>query len=160
MWGSVDSTPPERLIFDQQQYKPSQCDAQGKETVCHIHRAFKTEAYTLIPPIKEEALKKLNLDINFACDLFANHQNAQHRLFCTRQNSAFRYNWSELCENGQTVLWANPPFSQLEKVVTKLVCEPCKMVLVTPNWGNRPWKRILDKVAVNQFHAPEKVPLY
>ena len=110
--------------------------------------------------VKDTALKFLGLQKNFWCDLFANELNAQEKYYCTRANSAFKYNWSKLCNQGQNVLWANPPFSQLERVITKLVHEPCKLVLVTPNWPGRPWRRILDKIAVVQYKVPAGEPLY
>ena len=92
-------------------------------------------------------------------DLFANHANHQEPVYCTRKNSAFFYDWRKLLKDGQYI-WANPPFSQLEKVLVKLALEPCPMVLVTPNWPNCPWMRILEKLAVKQCFVPPETPIY
>ena len=152
---------PARLIFDGEEIILSNfLGVNAKPSCFHVHRAFKTEAYTLIPEVKVSALQNLCLENDFLVDLFANHLNAQHKLFCTRQNSAFRYNWSSLCQGGNSILWANPPFSQLDRVLAKVVLSPCKIVLVTPNWPGRPWRSLLDKLAVAQFHVPPGTPLY
>ena len=58
-------------------------------------------------------------------------------------------------------MWSNPPFSQLDKVLTKLAMEEnCKMVIVTPNWQGDYWMRILEKISKRQIHLPAKANLY
>ena len=127
MWWGADPTPPERLIFDYKEFVLSQISTtQQVHKVFHVHKAFKTQSYTLTANVKEMTLGKLKLQKSFSCDLFANHLNAQERLYCTRQNSAFKYNWSKLCQNGEQILWANSSLSQVERVLTKIVKEPCK----------------------------------
>ena len=147
---------PERLIFDNKQYILSQvANAQQKVLSMGVHRAFNTEAYTLTQSVKERALESLKVaEKGFFCDLFANQLNAQEPLYCTRSNSAFRYNWTKLSANGQQILWANPPFTQLDRVLTKIVQNPCKIVLVTPNWLGKPGRRLLYKIAISQFFVP------
>ena len=94
-------------------------------------------------------------------DLFANHNNNQESMYCTRQNNAFWYDWSELSNDGDEVLWANPPFSQLDKVLTKIAMEEnCKMVIVTPNWQGDYWMRILEKLSLKQMCLPARAPVY
>ena len=95
---------------------------------------------------------------DFVLDLFANFCNAQSPRFCTRKNSAFFYDWSLLSQNG--TLWANPPFSQLDKVLGKILKEPCRIVLVTPNWKGSNRKRLLSKLSQAQFFVPANTPLY
>ena len=160
--GVLTQPPPERLIFDQKFFELGQMSSarQKCNQIFHVHKLYKSEAYTLTTTVKEKALQKLEIDRNFFCDLFANQANAQEKLYCTRQNSAFKYNWSKLSQMGKEILWANPPFSQLERVITKVVHNPCKIVLVSPNWPGRPWKRILDKIALCQFFVPPGEPLY
>jgi len=154
--GILTQPPPERLIFDGKEFVLNHFQ-NGKEKasqVFHVHKAFKTEAYTLVPSVKQDALDFLGLEGEFSCDLFANQMNAQHKPYCTRANSAFWYNWSKLCDFGGNILWANPPFSQLDRVLAKVVQNPCKIVLVTPNWPGRPWRSVLDKIAVKQYFVP------
>jgi hypothetical protein len=67
-------------------------------------------------------------------DLFANHLNHTQPLYATKGNSAFRYSWEKLLSNDSEYLWANPPFTQLGKVVTKLCMERTKVLLVHPDW--------------------------
>ena len=92
--------------------------------------------------------------------MFANDRNYQEPIYCTRKNSAWRYNWGELRKSDDVFLWANPPFSQLSKVVTKLCLEPTKMILVTPDWHDQHWSRILDKISVARVEIPSGTPLY
>jgi len=116
----------------------------------------------LIDEWRKRALQELEIPkqkVNI--DLFANHKNFQESMYCTRQNNAFWYDWSELSKDGEEILWANPPFSQLDKVLTKLAMEEnCKMVIVTPNWPGDYWMRILEKVSFKQFCIPAKSQLY
>lgn len=129
--------------------------------VHRIFRLFKKESYTLIAGVKEQALKKLGVKPqHLVVDMFANSLNKQSPLFCTRQNSAFGYDWTHLLEKEEEILWANPPFSQLVKVLTKLVLEPTRMVLVTPKWENTEFWNLLDLVKVAQVEIEGGTPLY
>jgi len=75
-------------------------------------------------------------------DLFANHFNKQAKLYCTRSCNAF---WFHLGQLG-VILWANPPWSQLYRVLTKIILDRAKVVLVTPFWPNTYWHRLLEKI--------------
>ena len=77
----------------------------------------------------------------------------------TLENSAWYYNWSKFSENGR-ILWANPPFDDLEKVLTKVCLEPCRMVLVTPNWQKGTWRSILEEITIYRQIVPANVPVY
>ena len=156
--GILTQPQPEKLLFDGKLFPLKQAKVDGNK-VYRIFRAFKRESYTLTDDIKSDALQKLGVSrAEFSTDLFANLVNAQENIFCTRKNSAFFYSWSALCENG--ILWANPPFSQLERVLCKIVQDPCRIVLVTPNWKGPSWERILNKIAQSQFVVEPGTPLY
>ena len=156
--GILTQPPPEKLLFDGKLFPLKQARVDGMK-VYRIFRAFKKESYTLVNEVKACALEKLDIRREeFVVDLFSNFVNAQEKRFCTRQNSSFFYNWTELSKHG--ILWANPPFSQLERVLAKVVCEPCQIVLVTPNWKGTTWERILSKVALKQYFVPANTPLY
>ena len=73
-----------------------------------------------------------------AVDIFANECNAQEWRFCTKENSAFLFDWGNLCGKGNW-LWANPPFSQLRRVAAKLRNENVRMILLVLYWPDEPW---------------------
>ena len=86
-----------------------------------VFRLFKKESYSLIDALRDEVLSELRVPkTSILVDVFANHRNATESNYMTREHSAaLRYNWSTLRKEPLEVLWANPPFSQLSKVVTK-----------------------------------------
>lgn len=151
--GIVTCPAPPKLLIDGELFPVKQNNSS-----CAAHRLFRIfnkESYTLKKDLRESVLQDLQVPkCKIAIDVFANHYNHQEAEYFTRQNSAFYYDWSKLLGEDQ-VLWANPPFSQLEKVVTKVAIEPCKMVLVTPNWPSTSWTRILEKLAIKRTIIPE-----
>ena len=155
--GILTQPPPEKLLFDGKLFPLKQARVDGMR-VFKIHRAFKKESYTLTREIKENALQSLGVSrSDFVVDLFASFCNAQEPRFCTRKNSAFFYDWTSLSQHG--LLWANPPFSQMERVMGKVVKEPCRIVLVTPNWKGSNWERLLNKLSQAQYFVPANTPL-
>ena len=98
-----------------------------------------SEEYTLCPIQRAKADETLRVRVeDVTVDLFADEWNAQEWNFCTKENSAFVFDWETLCEKG-TWLWANPRFSQLGRVVAKLRNEKVRMVLLVPFWPDKPW---------------------
>ena len=66
------------------------------------------------------------------------------QLYCSQYlNNAYRFYWElmRLC-------YANPSFSQLAKVLTKIALEGARVILCTPYWGTTGehayWRRLLD----------------
>ena len=59
--------------------------------------------------------------------------------------------------------YANPPFSQLAKVITKIALEGARVVLCTPDWGTKGehdyLRRLLDCMTVGETELPNG-PLY
>ena len=159
--GILTQPPPERLLFDGKVFPLSRTDPNNSVTSFFriVRKALKTESYKVIEPIRNKALETLDIKDPFVCDLFANHCNTQEKDYCTRKNSAFFYNWSQLV-GAHGVLWANPPFSQLNRVLTKIVLEPTRIVLVAPEWNGLPWQRLLQKLATKQFVVTQGEPLY
>lgn len=134
-----------------------------------LFRLFKKESYTLIPEPKSQAFSHFGISSDqIHIDTFANHKNAQYPLFCTRKNDAFAYDWSLLVDpvdslpsaSAPDFLWANPPFSILDLVVTKLILEPTRMILVTPHWPSCAWHNFLEQISVQQFFIPVGTPVY
>ena len=58
---------------------------------------------------------------------------------------------------------ANPAFSQLAKVLTKIALEEARVVLCTPDWGTTGkhvyWRRLLDCMTVGRTELPNG-PIY
>ena len=76
---------------------------------------------------------------------FASDADKQEILYMTEDNSAWKYNWQKLSQEAG-VLWANPPFEDVYKMVTKAILAPLQMVLVVPDWRKGQWKQILPNV--------------
>ena len=59
--------------------------------------------------------------------------------------------------------YANPAFSQLAKVLTKIAFEGARVVLCTPDWGTTGehayWRRLLDRMTVGRTELPNG-PIY
>jgi len=55
---------------------------------------------------------------------------------------------------------ANPPFSQLSKVVTKVCMEPTRMVLVHPDWADQYWSPLLKEISLTRFAIPSGTSIY
>ena len=58
------------------------------------------------------------------------------------------------------IWWANPPFSQLSKVVTKLCLEPTRMILVHPDWVDQYWSPLLRDITLSRVQIPSGTPVF
>ena len=156
--GLLTQPPPCKLLVDGSLIPLKET---GASQIHRLFRLFKKESYSLISDVRSEVLQKLGVDSSkVIIDLFANRKNFQECLYCTRQNSAWKYDWEKLLENPEHFLWANPPFSQLSRVLTKVALEPLRMILVTPDWSEVYWRRLLEKLSVAQVSIPQGVSLY
>ena len=148
------------LLFDGRTI-PLNDSKEDTHGVRHVKRLFNTESYTLTPSLREEAIETLGIARDhISIDLFANLHNYQENLFCTRKKSAFFFNWSTLCEDKQEVLWANPPWTQLEKVAAKIILNPCRILLVIPVWKDTPWYALLMTLATKVYSFPSNTQVY
>ena len=111
-------------------------------------KVFRCEAYMLCPVQRGRGSDLLQIPRNqVGVDLFASEENTQESSYCTKGNSAFQFHWGELAEGrvvGQTRggpgwLWANPPFTEFERVVAKLQCEGTRVVVLAPYWPKQRW---------------------
>ena len=79
-----------------------------QELVCA--RFLRLGDYTLAPSVRARGLKVLGLtEKDLLLDLFADAENAQRSLFCSKENSAFNYSYRKLNDESGGWLWANPP---------------------------------------------------
>ena len=102
------------------------------------------ESYSLVPELRKRVFVEMNVDPRHVkIDCFANKDNHQEDLYMSKANSVWRYNFSHLLTSDEDVLWSNPPFSMFDKLVTKLIMEPCRMLIVHPDWQDDYWAPFL-----------------
>ena len=117
--------------------------------------------YTLVPKWREWALAHLGVGhIDLGVDLFATPWSSAAPLFITKEMDAFSFSWGALQPGGSTLLWANPPFAILEKVVEKLARDPCHIAMVTPHWEDKPWWEMLLKLPHQRICLPPRYHLF
>ena len=98
----------------------------------------------------------LELDHNPEIDIFATDWNNQLPNFCTHYKSsntpymdAFSVDWSQW-----KVIYAFPPPLMLLKVLDKIQQHKGKILLVFPEWPNRPWYQIIQQRASQILRIP------
>ena len=91
---------------------------------------YRTENYQLAPHVLEYGLAALQVNLDeIQVELFASQQQHIMQLYCSKQlNNAFRFFWKTM-----GVAYANPPFSLLAKVLTKIAYEGGRVVMCTPD---------------------------
>ena len=125
-----------------------------------MNRSYRTENYQLVRPVLRNGLGALQVDLNeVQVELFASKEQHMMQLYCSRYlNNAYRF-YSE----SMGVCYANHPFPQLAKVLTKIALEGARKILCTPDWGNTGerayWRRPLDCMTVGRTELPNG-PLY
>jgi len=94
------------------------------------------EDYAVLPDLVQEACSRLGIPP--VRDAFATPINRRFPTFWTKAEDAFAQAW-EYPNAG--ALWANPPLSRLDEVVTKAAREGCLMLVVVPEWSGPgyPW---------------------
>ena len=94
-------------------------------------------------------------------ELFASQQQHIMQLYCSKHlNNAFSFFWEAM-----GLAYANPLFSLLAKVLTKIAYEGGRVVMCTPDWGcsgeHAYWRRMLDRMTLGRVqlpHGPIHVP--
>ena len=86
----------------------------------YVNRSYRTENYQLVRPVLENGLAALQLDLNeIQVELFASKEQYLMQLYCSRNlNNVYRFYWKSI-----GFCYANPPFSQTAKVITKIAIE-------------------------------------
>ena len=112
---------------------------------------------SLLPSLREQAIIDLG-DLRPTVDLNANPGNRTEPLHFTPLNSCYAYNWHDF-----QLCWPNPPWSHLEKMVTKGVLNRAQVVVICPDWGQAgeaaAWRLFLDRMIKVRVPIPD-VPLY
>ena len=110
---------------------------------------YRTENYQLACHVLENGLAALQVTLDeIQVELFASQQQHIMQLYCSKQlGNAFRFVWKAMA-----LAYANPPFSLLVKVLTKIAYEGERLVICTPDWGcsgeHAFWRRMLDQMTV------------
>ena len=99
----------------------------------YVNRSYRTKNYQLVRPVLENGLPALQVDLNeVQVELFGSKEQHMMQLYCSRYlNNAYPFYWRSM-----GFCYANPPFSQLAKVLTKIALERARVVLCTPEWGS------------------------
>ena len=111
-------------------------------------------------PVLENGLVALQVDLNEVhVELFASKEQHMMQLYCSRYlNNAYRFYWKLM-----GLCYANPSFSQLGKVLTKIALEGARVLLCTPDWGttgeHAHCRRPLDRMTVGRTELPNG-PIY
>ena len=121
---------------------------------------YRTENYQLARHILENALAALQVTLDeIQVALFASQQQHIMQLYCSKHlNNAFHFFWKAM-----GLAYANPPFSLLAKVLTKITYEGGSVVMCTPDWGSSSeyayWRHMLDRMSVGRVQLPDG-PIY
>ena len=88
-------------------------------------------------------------------ELFASQKQHIMQLYCCKHlNNAFRF-----FSKAMGLAYANPPFSLLAKVLTKIAYEGGRVVMCTSGWGfsgeHAYWRRLLDQMTVRRVQLPD-----
>ena len=121
---------------------------------------YRTEDYRLARHILENGLAALQVNLDeIQVELFASQQQHIMQLYCSKHlNNTFRFFLKAM-----GLADANPPFSLLSKVLTKIAYEGGRVVLCTPDWGcsgdHAYWRRMVDRMTVGRVQLPDG-PIY
>jgi hypothetical protein len=92
------------------------------------------------------------LKVDPVLDAFADESNHRFPLWW---KDAFAEPWPQ-----DKVIWANPPFSMLGKVVDKIKTDEAKVLLVVPDWRSSPWWRSVQPHVVRQHYYPKGTAVF
>ena len=121
---------------------------------------YRTKNYQLARLVLENGLAALQVTLDeIQMKIFASQQQHIMQLYCSkRMNNALRLFWKAM-----GLAYANPPFSLLAKVLTKITYEGGRVVMCTPDWGcpgeHAYWCRMLDGMTVGRVQLPDG-PIY
>ena len=109
---------------------PLELSGRKESGLCYVNRSYRTENYQLVRPVLKSELAGLQVDMNeVQVEWFASKEQHMMQLYCSPYlNNAYRFYWRSI-----RLCYANPPFSQLAKVLTRMALEGARVILCTPN---------------------------
>ena len=139
---------------------PLVLSGQKESGLRYGNRCYRAENYQLVQSVLENGLAALGVDLNEVhVELFASKEQHMMQLYCSRYlNNAYCFYWRSM-----GLCYANPPFFQLAKVLTKTALEGARVILCTPDWGTTGehayWRQLLDPMTVGRTEPPND-PIY
>ena len=121
---------------------------------------YRTENYQFARHVLENGLAALQVSLDeIQVEMFASQQQHIMQLYCSiHMNNAFRFFWKAM-----GLAYADPPFSLLAKVLTRIAYEGGRVVMCTPDWGcsgeQANCRRTLDRMTVRRVQLPDG-PIY
>ena len=121
---------------------------------------YRTKNYQIARHVLENGLEALQVSLDeIQVVLFASQQQHIMQLYCSKYlNNAFRFFWKAM-----GLAYANPPFSLLAKVLTKITYEGGRVVMCILDWGcsgeQGCWRRLPDRMTVGTVQLPDG-PIY
>ena len=111
---------------------PLELSGRKKSGLRYVNRSDRTESYQLVRFVLENGLAALQVDLNeVQVELFASSEQHMMQLYCPWYlNNTYRFYLKSM-----GLCYANPPFSQLAKVLTKIALEGARVILSYPDWG-------------------------
>ena len=117
--------------------------------------ASEMKDYGLVGNVLDQGLKELGYsreDLNV--ELLTSYKQHNLDLYCSKgQNCCYKIYWRSF-----GMAYGNPRFSELGKVLTKVVLERSRMVLCSPDWGanggNEYWRTLLGKLTLTSIQLP------
>ena len=117
---------------------------------------WKTSDYAVAPGIVQQIVDRLNAGTP-QVDCFATGQNKRFPQFWSTEQSAWDKHWGPE-HNG--LLWMNPPFDEIDRVVHKLKMDKGKAILVVPAWRKLSWWQDLRDIVVQKWRIPKQHGLF
>jgi hypothetical protein len=105
----------------------------------------------------KEILFRLNVE-EPTLDAFATEENHRFPTWFGRGGvvaDSFTASWGAV-----PLLWANPPYSQLDRVVEKVIGERARAVLVVPGWREEAWWKRLQPYVKKSWHYAVKTEVF
>ena len=141
-------------------FVPLEPSGRKESGLRYVNRSYRTENYQLLRGFLENGLAALQVDLNeVQVELFASTEQHMMQLYCSQcLNNACRFYLRSM-----GLCYANPPFSQLGNVLTKIALEGAKVILCTPDWGTTGeygyLRRLLDRTTMGRTELPNG-PIY
>ena len=128
---------------------PTELAGRKESSLRYVNWSYQTQNYQLVRAVPKNRLGAVQMDLNeVEVELFVSKE--QHRMqpYCSRYlNNAYRVSWISM-----GLCYANPPFSQLANVLTKIALEGATVVLCNPDrvsTGEHAYcRRLLDRMNV------------
>ena len=117
---------------------------------------YRTENYQLARRVLENGLAALQVNLDgIQVELSASQQQHIMQLYCSKHlNNAFRFFWQAM-----GLAYANPPFSLLAKVLTKITYQGGRVFMCTPDPGcsgeHAYWRRMPDRMTLGRVQLPD-----